>query len=153
MQQLPESIWDTGKEDEIKNTKIFKRFMITTNDELEDLWDTMVEMEDDIQKAMIMIKESTAKEERISTEIELAKGIQKAVLPNVFPAFPEDKRFDIYASMTPAKEVGGDFYDYFKIDEDRVGIVIADVSDKGVLASLFMVKSRTVISLRSKRGS
>ena len=143
---------DTGKGDEIKNTKIFKRFKITTNDELEDLWDTMVEMEDDIQKAMIKIKESTAKEERITAELELARNIQESALPNVFPAFPEDKRFDIYASMTPAKEVGGDFYDFFKIDEDHLCMLIADVSGKGIPAALFMMICKSLIKNRAMQG-
>ena len=89
-------------------------------------------------------------EERISAELGMAANIQSGALPQDFPAFPERKDFDIYASMTPAKEVGGDFYDFFLIDEDHLGIVIADVSDKGVPAALFMMSARILISNMAK---
>ena len=78
-------------------------------------------------------------------ELGLATNIQKHMLPSIFPAFPERKEFDIYASMTPAKEVGGDFYDFFLIDEDHLGLVMADVSDKGVPAALFMMASKIMV--------
>ena len=80
-----------------------------------------------------------------SKELGLATGIQNSMLPSIFPAFPERKEFDIYASMQPAKEVGGDFYDFFLIDDDHLGIVIADVSDKGVPAALFMMASKIMV--------
>ena len=82
---------------------------------------------------------------RIDTELTMATRIQADMLPNIFPAFPDRKDFDIYASMKPAKEVGGDFYDFFLIDEDRLGLVIADVSGKGVPAALFMMASKILI--------
>ena len=78
-------------------------------------------------------------------ELGLATNIQKHMLPSIFPAFPERKEFDIYASMDPAKEVGGDFYDFFLIDDDHLGLVIADVSDKGVPAALFMMASKIMV--------
>ncbi len=78
-------------------------------------------------------------------DLALASGIQEHILPRIFPPFPERKEFDIYASMTPAKEVGGDFYDFFMIDNDHLAIVIADVSGKGVPAALFMMVARTII--------
>ena len=78
-------------------------------------------------------------------ELGLATNIQRHMLPSIFPAFPERKEFDIYASMTPAKEVGGDFYDFFLIDDNHLGIVIADVSDKGVPAALFMMASKIMV--------
>lgn len=80
-----------------------------------------------------------------SKELNLATNIQNSMLPSIFPAFPERKEFDIYASMQPAKEVGGDFYDFFLIDEDHLGMVIADVSDKGVPAALFMMASKIMV--------
>lgn len=80
-----------------------------------------------------------------SKELGLATSIQNSMLPSIFPAFPERKEFDIYASMQPAKEVGGDFYDFFLIDDDHLGIVIADVSDKGVPAALFMMASKIMV--------
>lgn len=82
---------------------------------------------------------------RISTELNLATHIQTAVIPNTFPAFPDSKEFDIYASMTPAKEVGGDFYDFYFLDEDHFAMVIADVSGKGIPAALYMMVSKAII--------
>ncbi len=90
-------------------------------------------------------KEITQKSARIETELNLANSIQKNMLPSIFPPFPEHKEIDIYAYMTPAKEVGGDFYDMFLIDEDHLGLVIADVSGKGIPAALFMMIAKTII--------
>ncbi|MBP5262317.1 MAG: serine/threonine-protein phosphatase [Clostridiales bacterium] len=83
--------------------------------------------------------------ERVSTELDMAKNIQRSQLPGVFPPFPERSEFDIYASMTPAKEVGGDFYDFFFVDDDHLALVMADVSGKGVPAALFMMISKVLI--------
>ena len=94
----------------------------------------------------------TAEKERIGTELELATQIQASMLPNIFPAFPERKEFDIFASMTPAKEVGGDFYDFFLLDDDHLGIVIADVSGKGVPAALFMMMSKILLQNYAMMG-
>ena len=91
--------------------------------------------------------------ERISAELALAARIQASSLPKVFPPFPERKEFDIYASMTPAKEVGGDLYDFFLIDEDHLGMVIGDVSGKGVPASLFMMVAASLIRNAAMSGS
>lgn len=82
---------------------------------------------------------------RLETELTMATRIQADMLPNIFPAFPDRKEFDIYATMTPAKEVGGDFYDYFFIDDDHLGLVMADVSGKGVPAALFMMASKILV--------
>lgn len=91
--------------------------------------------------------------ELIKNDLAVAGEIQQAILPRKFPPFPELKeQVDIFASMTPAKDVGGDFYDFFKIDEERIGFVIADVSGKGVPASLFMAVSRTLIRATGIRG-
>jgi len=81
----------------------------------------------------------------IASELELAKGIQAGMLPSIFPPFPGKKEFDIYALMNPAKEVGGDFYDFFMLDDKRIALVMADVSGKGVPAALFMVIAKTLI--------
>ena len=83
--------------------------------------------------------------ESIQSDLAVAGEIQKAILPCRFPPFPEIKSLDIYASMTPAKEIGGDFYDFFRLDDDRIGVVIADVSGKGVPAALFMAVSNTLL--------
>ena len=82
---------------------------------------------------------------RIDTELSMATQIQESMLPNIFPAFPERKDLDIYASMKPAKEVGGDFYDFFFIEKDLLGMVVADVSGKGVPAALFMMASKILV--------
>ena len=94
----------------------------------------------------------TAERERISTELSLATRIQTSMLPSVFPPFPNHPEFDIYAVMEPAREVGGDFYDFFLIDEDHLGVVIADVSGKGVPAALFMMISKTILQNYAMMG-
>ncbi|MBR3247703.1 MAG: SpoIIE family protein phosphatase [Clostridiales bacterium] len=93
-----------------------------------------------------------AEKERINTELSMATKIQAAMLPNVFPPFPDRNEFDIYASMDPAKEVGGDFYDFFLIDDDHLALVIADVSGKGIPASLFMMVSKILIKNHMMSG-
>lgn len=89
--------------------------------------------------------EITVKSSRIETELNLATKIQTSMLPCIFPAFPEHENIELYATYHPAKEVGGDFYDYFNIDKTHIGLVIADVSGKGVGAALFMTISKTII--------
>lgn len=89
---------------------------------------------------------------RIDTELNMATAIQTKSLPQTFPPFPDIKKLDLFASMTPAKEVGGDFYDFFCIDEDHIGLVIADVSGKGVPAALYMMISKTLLRCALKEG-
>lgn len=98
------------------------------------------------------IKDSEERQ-RISTELDVATRIQADMLPCIFPAFPDRPEFDIYATMNPAKEVGGDFYDFFMVDETHLAIVIADVSGKGVPAALFMVIGKTLINDHTKSGA
>ena len=86
------------------------------------------------------------------TELNMAAQIQESMLPGTFPAFPERPEFDIYANMDPAREVGGDFYDFFMIDDDHLALLIADVSDKGVPAALLMMSAKILIHYRSRRG-
>jgi len=88
----------------------------------------------------------------IQQDLNVAREIQQAILPKVFPPFPGRKEFDVYASMTAAKEVGGDFYDFFMIDNDRLGFVIGDVSGKGIPAAIFMAVSRTLIRATGLKG-
>ncbi len=97
-------------------------------------------------RAMILEQhESEVNAARIESELDLAKRIQADMLPNIYPAFPGRSEFDIYATMVPAKEVGGDFYDFFLIDDDHLGIAIADVSGKGVPAALFMMIAKIMV--------
>ena len=135
-----------------KVTSVFNNLHLNTNDEIQDLWGTMVNMESDLHMTMDRIRTVTAEQEklkgeqeRLNNELAIATRIQEGILPRTFPAFPERKEFDIYASMKPALEVGGDFYDYFLLDDDHLAIVIADVSGKGISAALFMVIAKTLI--------
>ena len=95
-----------------------------------------------LNRQMDTIARMTAEQERVSTEINLAKIIQASALPSEFPDRPE---FSLYASMTPAKDVGGDFYDFFMVDDDHLALVIADVSGKGIPAAMFMMTAKTLI--------
>ncbi len=125
---------------------------IRTGDEIENLSEAMKQMESDINQYIRNLTAVTAERERIGAELDVAKQIQTDMLPNVFPPFPERDEFDIYASMNPAKEVGGDFYDFFLADEDHLVLVIADVSGKGVPAALFMMMSKTLIKSAAQTG-
>ena len=118
---------------------------IKTGDEIETLCDSIKQMERDINDYIANLTEVTAEKERISAELGLATRIQADMLPNIFPAFPHRDDFDVYASMTPAKEVGGDFYDFFLVDNTHLAMVIADVSGKGIPAALFMMMSKILI--------
>lgn len=98
------------------------------------------------------IKSITKERAKINSELSIAKQIQASSLPSIFPPFPDKKEFDIYAIMEPAREVGGDFYDFFFIDETRFMFLIADVSGKGVPAALFMMTVKTLINNLSQFG-
>lgn len=104
------------------------------------------------QRLLLEQASISAKTSRISTELNLASSIQTGMLPSIFPPFPERHEFDIYASMTPAKEVGGDFYDFFMIDQNHLALVMADVSGKGVPAALFMMIAKTLLKTQSQNG-
>jgi sigma-B regulation protein RsbU (phosphoserine phosphatase) len=97
------------------------------------------------------LTETTAAKERIQSELKVATDIQASLLPRVFPAFPEHSEFDIFASMDPAKEVGGDFYDFFFLDDDNLCFLIADVADKGVPAALYMMVAKTLLKSEGQR--
>ena len=118
---------------------------IHTGDEVEQLADAFREMEQDMISYIQSFVKITAEKERIGAELNVATQIQADMLPRIFPAFPGREEFDIYATMTPAREVGGDFYDFFLVDDDHLAVVIADVSGKGVPAALFMVIAKTII--------
>jgi len=88
----------------------------------------------------------------IQHDLTIARNIQQSILPKVFPPFPERNDFDIFAGMTPAKAVGGDFYDFFLIEKERLGVVIGDVSGKGIPAAIFMAVSRTLLKATAMKG-
>ncbi len=125
---------------------------VETGDELEVLCRALKGMEKDLATHIENLKKVTAEKERIGAELNVATQIQADMLPRIFPPFPDRNEFDIFASMTPAKEVGGDFYDFFLIDDNHLGMVMADVSGKGVPAALFMVIAKTLIKNRAQMG-
>ena len=118
---------------------------IHTDDELETLAESFGKMDKDLRTYIRDLEKVTAEKERIGAELNVATKIQADMLPRIFPPFPDRKEIDLYASMTPAKEVGGDFYDFFLVDDDHLALVMADVSGKGVPAALFMVIAKTLI--------
>lgn len=121
-------------------------------DEIGTLAHALDTMEDRIEKYVNDLASITAEKERINTELSLATRIQYAMLPHIYPAFPGYEEFDVYASMNPAKEVGGDFYDFFLVDDRHLCMVIADVSGKGIPAALFMMASKIIIANNAKMG-
>ena len=123
-----------------------------TGDEIEELAESFAKLSGQTLQYIAEVERVTAEKERIGTELELATRIQADMLPNIFPAYPERSEFDIYAKMDPAREVGGDFYDFFLVDEDHLCMVMADVSGKGVPAALFMMATRIILSNNAKQG-
>jgi sigma-B regulation protein RsbU (phosphoserine phosphatase) len=131
--------------EEISAGDIDHQAVIRDNDEVGDLAQAFNDMTANLKKYIHDLTAVTAEKERIGAELNVAKQIQADMLPNIFPPYPDRKEFDLYATMDPAKEVGGDFYDFFMTDDDHVALVIGDVSGKGVPAALFMVISKTLI--------
>ena len=123
-----------------------------TGDEIQAMAESYNAMVGDIKLYIENLAVTTAEKERIGTELDVATRIQASLLPCIFPPFPERAEFDIHASMVPAKEVGGDFYDFFLVDENTLAVVIADVSGKGVPAALFMVIAKTLIKNNAQLG-
>lgn len=125
----------------------------SSENEVGNLAKSYIHMAQNLEDYMTNLVKVAAERERIGTELNLAAQIQTDMLPNVFPAFPERKEFDLHASMSPAKEVGGDFYDFFFVDEMHLGLVMADVSGKGVPAALFMANAKTLINTYARTGA
>ena len=136
----------------ISGGNLEQRTQVSTNDEIGSLANSFNYMTDSLQKYIKDLKEATAKEERIAGELNAATTIQASMLPRNFAEISSREEFDLYATMTPAKEVGGDFYDFFPVDDDHIALVMADVSGKGVPAALFMAISRTMIKTRALMG-
>ncbi|OGR06525.1 MAG: serine/threonine protein phosphatase [Deltaproteobacteria bacterium RIFOXYD12_FULL_50_9] len=125
---------------------------IRSQDEVGVLNQSFIAMRVSLKKYIKELTETTAAKERIQSELKVATDIQASLLPRIFPAFPDRPEFDIYATMDPAKEVGGDFYDFFFIDHDRLCFLIADVADKGVPAALYMMVAKTLLKTEAQRG-
>ena len=123
-----------------------------TRDEVEILANSFADLSVRTKNYINEITTITAEKERIEAELNVAAKIQADMLPRIFPPYPNNEAFDLFASMIPAKEVGGDFYDFFMIDQDHLALVMADVSGKGVPAALFMVIAKTMIKDRAIQG-
>lgn len=121
------------------------RITIHTGDEIEALGLAVNSMTEDIKKYMADFRQAVQEKERTSAELGLAASIQQSMLPRIFPPFPDRRDFDIFASMQPARAVGGDFYDFYLVDDSHLMFTIADVSDKGVPAALYMMIAKTII--------
>jgi len=140
------------RDEQKRSRRYFSDLNIRSGDEIENLALTMAAMEKEAAAYVQHITKISAEKERVSYELALATRIQADMLPNIFPAFPDRAEFDIYASMDPAKEVGGDFYDFFLIDDNHLGLVMADVSGKGVPAALFMMASKILVQNYAMAG-
>ena len=152
LQQLANAATEFANEDRAFTKDDIIQLNIRSNDEISDLYYEIQSMENRIVDYTDHLTQVTAEKERVSTELRTASQIQESMLPHIFPAFPDRDDFDLYASMTPAKEVGGDFYDFFLIDENHLALLIADVSDKGVPAALFMMSAKILINYRAQQG-
>ena len=125
---------------------------IKNHDEIGSLSESVEEMSGKINRYITELTTVTAEKERISTELNVATKIQSDMLPKAYPPFPERTDFDLFATMDPAKEVGGDLFDYLLLDDDHLMIVVGDVSGKGVPAALFMVIAKTLLSSHAAQG-
>jgi sigma-B regulation protein RsbU (phosphoserine phosphatase) len=141
---------EKGGTDKVQSA--ISRLAIHTGDEIENLSESVKKMEIEINEYIDNLTAVTAEKERMGAELNVATQIQASMLPCIFPAFPDRKEFDIYATMEPAKEVGGDFYDFFLVDNDHIAMVMADVSGKGVPAALFMVIAKTLLKNSAQGG-
>lgn len=129
-----------------------RKVMVESSDEIGSLAEAFNRMLEDLNEYIRRITLITAEKERIGAELQVATQIQADMLPGIFPPFLDREEFDIYATMSPAKEVGGDFYDFFMVDDTHLAMVMADVSGKGVPAALFMVIGKTLIKDHTKSG-
>ena len=135
-----------------ENPQFFMEDAFKTGDEVEVLAEAFADISAKTVHYVDQVRRITAEKERIGVELDMAEKIQASQLPRLFPAFPNRTEFDIYASMNAAKEVGGDFYDYYLTDDDHLCMVMADVSGKGVPAALFMMISRVLLKTRLQNG-
>ncbi len=131
--------------DEIAGGNLNAKLDVRTGDELEELSDTFNQMTDDLKLYIANLAKITEEKEQIQTELNLARGIQVGLLPDLFPKFADNAHYDLYATMDAARQVGGDFYDFYMLDDEHLAVTVADVSGKGIPAALFMVISKTIL--------
>jgi sigma-B regulation protein RsbU (phosphoserine phosphatase) len=125
---------------------------VKSGDEVGKLTEALQYMQRSLKAYIQQLTETTAAKERIESELNIAHEIQMSILPKIFPPFPDKEEFDIYAFIEPAREVGGDFYDFYQVDDERLCFVMGDVSGKGVPASLFMAVAKTLIKANASQG-
>lgn len=141
---LPSDIWDTLKSGNFPlGARFFQASVIPVGDEGKE--QSLVATATDVTDLKYLNNLLEAEQQRVQYDLRLAATIQASALPNVFPPWPTRRDFDIFATMTPAREVGGDFYDFFLVDKNHLGVVIADVSGKGMPAALFMMSAKSYI--------
>ncbi len=145
IQKLANSVRDIGK------GNFDQKIPVETGGEIGMLVNRFNEMQDNLKEYLENIQKITAEKERIGAELAVATQIQADMLPRTFPAYPNRKEFTVFASMDPAKEVGGDFYDFFFTDDNHFAMVMADVSGKGVPAALFMVIAKALIKSNAQQ--
>ena len=126
---------------------------IRTRDEVGQLAQSFNYMKQSLKQYIADLTETTALKERMESELQIAHDIQMGILPKIFPPFPEMPEFDLYATIEPAREVGGDLFDFFFLDDDHLCFNVGDVSGKGVPASLFMAITKTLIKTRATKGT
>lgn len=146
--ELPTSDFTAEEEESSPIDDLSAKF----RDEVGRLAESFVFMRTELKKNVKELMETTATKERIESELQIARDIQMGILPKEFPPFPDRHEFEIYATVEPAKEVGGDLYDFFFVDDDHLCFAIGDVSGKGVPAALFMAVSKTLIKMEASKG-
>ncbi len=122
-------------------------------DEVGALANSFILMCRELNRNIMNLVEITASRQRIESELSIAREIQLGMVPKTFPGFPQYDQFDLYAVLKPAKEIGGDLYDFFQLDENHIAFTLGDVSDKGIPAALFMVVTRTLVRVLSEEAS
>jgi len=124
-----------------------------SKDEIGQLSDAISRMQKELKEYIINLRETTAAKEKIESELQIARDIQQGIIPKIFPPFPDRENLDLYAVLEPARDVGGDLYDFFFVDDDHLCFAIGDVSGKGVPASLFMAITRTLLRANTDKHS
>ncbi len=140
------------KKDKKAKSHFFRNLNITSKDEIRVLADSMMDMEEEIYTYINDLEKITRKQEHLAVELDVTSRIQKKMLPTELKGYNGIRNFEISATMRPAREVGGDLYDYFTIDDNNIGITVADVSDKGIPAAFLMVMGRTLIRNTAMHG-
>ncbi len=135
----------TAGVDEIAQGNLDAKLKVRTGDELEELSDTVNQMTDELKLYIENLAQITEEQEKIQTELNLSRAIQVGMLPDFYPNFEGNPHYELFASMNAARQVGGDFYDFYMLDENHLALTVADVSGKGIPAALFMVISKTIL--------